>query len=204
MKITALILDVGGVLIKTHDISGRLKWEKKLQLYPGGLAQEVYEKQLGELATIGNIQDSVIWERIQHKFRLRHSEIAQLKKDFFGGDVLNTRFYTFIKQLQPLYPSVILSNAWWNARDVYTQHYHLDEIVDSLIISAEEGMRKPDEAIFALALQRLQDTKEEEVLFIDDDKSNIAAAQNLGIQTILFTRTDEVIAQMKTMLVASC
>lgn len=198
--ITALILDVGGVLVKTHDISGRLKWEKRLQLYPGGLAKEIYEKQPGEMATIGKIQDSVIWESIQNKFRLTEGEREQLHRDFFAGDVLNTKFYTYLKQLQPRYPSVILSNAWWNSRDIYTQRYHLDEIVDSMIISAEEGMRKPDPKIFALALQRLQDKKPSEVLFIDDDVANIEAAHALGMHTIRFTNTDTVIEEMEKMI----
>ncbi len=195
-KITAIILDVGGVLIQTKDTTARKAWEEKLHLIPGQLTKEVFEMQPGELATIGKVTDDTIWENIKEKFALSSEDIHQLRHDFFIGDRLNIQLYEYIQSIRQAYRTVILSNAWLNAREIYTNHYHLDKIVDSMILSAEEGMRKPTEQLFVLTLDRLQKNPTE-VLFIDDNTSNIKAANQLGIQTIYFTNTHDVIEKIR-------
>ena len=198
-KINSVILDVGGVLVQTWETAGRQKWEKKLQLSPGQLTKEVYEMQPGELATIGQIPDEKIWENIRHKFALTQEDLAQLKLDFYAGDKLNTKLYSYLRQIHKDFTIVLLSNAWLNSRKIYSKKYHLDKISDSMIISAEEGMRKPDKQIYLLTLDRMS-KKPDEAFFIDDNIANIQAAKALGMHTILFTKTDDVIEEMKKML----
>lgn len=53
------------------------------------------------------------------------------------------------------------------------------------IISAREGMVKPDEDIFCLLLERFG-LKPEECLFIDDLPDNIRTAAGMGFHTVLF------------------
>ena len=54
-----------------------------------------------------------------------------------------------------------------------------------LVISGREGIVKPDPAIFELLCDRHGVTPEQTV-FIDDSPVNIAAAADLGFQTVLF------------------
>ena len=58
------------------------------------------------------------------------------------------------------------------------------------IISALEGVIKPEAAIYELLLDRFQ-LKAEECLFIDDLAPNIEAAKALGIQTVHFTEREK-------------
>jgi HAD superfamily hydrolase (TIGR01509 family) len=46
-------------------------------------------------------------------------------------------------------------------------------------------MRKPDARIFELALARLGGIAPGEALFLDDAASNVAAAEKLGIRSVL-------------------
>jgi 2-haloacid dehalogenase len=56
---------------------------------------------------------------------------------------------------------------------------------DDLFISGELRLAKPDPRIFHFLLERI-DRLAGECLLIDDSTRNIAAAQSLGFQTILF------------------
>jgi FMN phosphatase YigB (HAD superfamily) len=54
-----------------------------------------------------------------------------------------------------------------------------------VVVSGEEGMAKPDPAIFRLVCERFG-YRPEEMLFVDDVTRNIAAAAALGFATHLF------------------
>jgi putative hydrolase of the HAD superfamily len=60
----------------------------------------------------------------------------------------------------------------------------LGHFFDRVYYSHRVGMRKPDQEIFRFVLEQ-NGLKAEHTLFIDDNAQNIAAANGLGIQTIL-------------------
>jgi epoxide hydrolase-like predicted phosphatase len=61
----------------------------------------------------------------------------------------------------------------------------VDELFDLVVDSSEVGVRKPDPAIYRLALDGLGGVPPERTLFLDDYPSNIDAAEALGIRGIL-------------------
>jgi putative hydrolase of the HAD superfamily len=73
--------------------------------------------------------------------------------------------------------TALLSNSWGN--DDYPRHLFPD-LFDVVVISAEVGMRKPEERIFrhTAALLGLDLA---ECVFIDDVAANIAAAEAIGL-----------------------
>lgn len=193
--VKAIILDVGGVLVQTLHTDRRNLWEKRFNLPPGQLANEIYSETAG-LATIGHLSSNQIWDSVKQKFSLTEDELHQLKIDFFAGDELNTELYSYVQRLRSDYKTIILSNAWDNARKVYTNRYQLDRIVDEMIISAEEGVRKPDEKIFMLALKHC-DAIAQETLYVDDTLVNITEGRELGFNTVLFTDTRKAIQEIE-------
>lgn len=70
----------------------------------------------------------------------------------------------------------LLSNSWGNnyPRELWA------ELFDATVISAEVGLRKPNEAIFRHALE-LIGLAAEECVFIDDIDHNVRAAEVLGM-----------------------
>jgi putative hydrolase of the HAD superfamily len=60
-----------------------------------------------------------------------------------------------------------------------------DGLFDDVVDSSEVGFRKPDPAIFVLALERLGGLTPEQAVFLDDHPGNIAAAAELGIAAML-------------------
>jgi putative hydrolase of the HAD superfamily len=60
-----------------------------------------------------------------------------------------------------------------------------DELFEHVVDSSEVGVRKPDPAIFRIALARLGDPAPERTLFVDDYEGNLVAARALGLRTLL-------------------
>ncbi|MBP5538733.1 MAG: HAD family phosphatase [Bacteroidales bacterium] len=84
------------------------------------------------------------------------------------------------------YKTFGLSN--WN-KDTFAQVRHRFEvfdILDGMVISGQEGVKKPDPAIFKILLDRFG-LKAEECVFIDDSDRNVDAARSLGFTAIRFT-----------------
>ena len=61
---------------------------------------------------------------------------------------------------------------------------------DSIVVSGVERVKKPDPRIFEILLGRIGRTARE-CLFIDDGAANIAAANELGFNTIHFSRPEQ-------------
>jgi putative hydrolase of the HAD superfamily len=65
-----------------------------------------------------------------------------------------------------------------------------------IILSYEVGIRKPDEEIYNLMLQKLN-LPAEECVFIDDKKENVIVAEKLGINGIIFENAEQLTKQLK-------
>jgi putative hydrolase of the HAD superfamily len=67
----------------------------------------------------------------------------------------------------------------------------LDQWFDTVVVSYEVGLAKPDPRIFELCLARLG-AEAHETLFVDDRADNVEAAARLGLRTVHFTGDDAV------------
>jgi HAD superfamily hydrolase (TIGR01509 family) len=76
-------------------------------------------------------------------------------------------------------PVVVLSDAWPSLRRWYRQ-LSLEPFLRAMVISAEEGISKPDPRVFNRALVLLGH-KACDVVFVDDDPGHVRAAVDLGM-----------------------
>ena len=58
-------------------------------------------------------------------------------------------------------------------------------LLDTVVVSGDEGLIKPDPAIFRLACARTG-LEPADMVFVDDNADNIAAAHALGFPTVRF------------------
>ena len=128
-----------------------------------------------------------------------------------GGQVLAegllTRMFAASLLSEPMYAAVhavraaglgtcLLSNSWGSdgyPREVFDGMYH------AVVISAEVGMRKPEERIFrhTAALLGLEP---QECVFIDDVQANIAAAEAIGLVGLHHREPAPTIARLSDLL----
>lgn len=199
MPIRAVIFDFGGVLVRTEDDSGRRRWEERLGLPRRGLERLVFESDVSVQAMLGQVPEEAVWQNVARVLHLSAAELAELRRDFWAGDRLDPRLFAFLSSLRPRYRTGLLSNAWGSARTVFTGKYGLGQVLDVLVISAEEGVVKPEARIYHIALERLG-VRPEEAVFIDDMEENVVGAQKVGLHGIHFRGTDQAIAEVRRYL----
>ena len=91
----------------------------------------------------------------------------------------------------------ILGLSNWSAElfQITRPHFRIFNLIEDRIISGEEHMIKPDEAIFRLLLDRFS-LRAEECVFIDDNPANVAAARRVGLHTIRFHNTEQLRSEL--------
>lgn len=180
----AIIFDVGGVLIRTHNRAGRERWAANLGIDPLEFEQLVFSGESGRQAQLGQKTSAAHWRWLGVYFGLTESQLAEMQHDFFAGDALNEPLVEHIKRLRRAgYRTGLLSNFMDDARRVWTEVYPFIQHFDGIIVSAEVGLLKPDPQIYYLAAKSAG-VDVTEALFIDDFSENIKAARAVGMQTI--------------------
>jgi putative hydrolase of the HAD superfamily len=91
--------------------------------------------------------------------------------------------------------TALLSNSWGFG---YPRHL-FPELFDAVVISAEVGMRKPEERIFLLAAELLS-LAPAECVFIDDIQENITAAEAAGLVGVLHRSAHETAERLTELL----
>ncbi|MEZ5122674.1 MAG: HAD family phosphatase, partial [Solirubrobacterales bacterium] len=81
----------------------------------------------------------------------------------------------------------LISNSWGTA--LYDRDT-LGELFDALVISGEEGIRKPDPAIYVLGAERIG-LAPQQCVFVDDLPFNLKPARELGMATVHHTSAAE-------------
>ncbi|GLZ03843.1 hypothetical protein Acsp03_13090 [Actinomadura sp. NBRC 104412] len=137
--------------------------------------------------------------------RLLAAELVTVDGGPVAAEGLINRMFGAFAPVEPMYEALrtaraaglrtaLLSNSWGNdyPRDLFA------ELFDAVVISAEVGMRKPDERIFRHALD-LVGLPAEQCVFIDDIEHNIAAARAVGMRAIHHTGVDTTLTGLRAM-----
>jgi epoxide hydrolase-like predicted phosphatase len=148
---------------------------------------------------VGEVPESAVWDFAIARYGLDSEQALELQHDFWAGDQLNMELVAFMDELRPRYRMAILSNAWSKARADFNDRFELEKLVDLMIISAEEGVAKPDPRIYQLTLERLS-VKPEETIFIDDLVENVVAAQAIGMHGVRFKSNAQAIGEVRRIL----
>ncbi len=194
-SIEAIIFDIGGVLVRTTDWSGRRRWEQQLGLQEFELSTLVFSSPEAAAACIGAGADEAIWRQLADRLNLNQKQLDSLRSDFWSGDTVNAEMLAFIRGIRKHHRTAILSNAWPEMRDLNEQRFGLRGIVDVTTYSFEIRIQKPAPAAYLAVLQQLG-IRSEAALFVDDSEINVRGASALGIHTVHFTETDEAIRKI--------
>ena len=123
----------------------------------------------------------------------------KLLERMFAAGVLQADMLELVRSLrQAGLRTALLSNSWGNSGIGYPKHL-FGELFDVVVISAEVGMRKPEERIFrhTAALLGLEP---QECVFIDDVEANITAAQAIGLAALHHRESAATLAQLTELI----
>ncbi|NIM47217.1 MAG: HAD-IA family hydrolase [Candidatus Aenigmarchaeota archaeon] len=188
--IKAIIFDLGGVVLNNGVYEAYRKF-KNVRF------KEIFEKKYLIPMEKGEIGETSLWQRLTYDLGEKLSTTL-LKKYIFNNFYPIDNNIFLIKRLRRKYKVGLLTNnlvEWYTRLD---SQFRLEEKFDTIIVSAEVGMRKPDEGIYCLAAQRLKVT-EKECIFIDDKKENIKGAEEVGMKGIFYKQGDNLTLKLEKM-----
>lgn len=191
--------DFGGVLSSNYDplpvihaeTGGELTavseayWQHRLAFDQGQLSQDEYWKLILQAAGIADPsaeEISELQEVDNHYWGTLHKDARELIHDLARNSVR----------------MVLLSNTNLSFGQ-YLREQEWFEAFQFALISAEEGVSKPQSEIFEILLQALAHetggvVRAGEVIFFDDSAANVEAAKKLGINAHLWPRNSSELA----------
>lgn len=190
--IKALIFDFGGVYF-TYDYNKVLKdLSKELNIPKKRIAQALevklydYEK--------GFCNENEFWKtfltELNKKYdvkKLHHLMIEQFKP--IPG------MQELIDELRKNYKVGMLTNQT-NWLDEINAKYDFYKYFDPLIVSRDEGTRKPEEKIFKILIKRVR-CQPNEIVFIDDSIGYQEATEKAGINFIHYKNKNQLVKELK-------
>jgi putative hydrolase of the HAD superfamily len=92
--------------------------------------------------------------------------------------------------------TALVSNSWGVHR---YPHELFDELFDGVVISAEEGIRKPSRRMYELGVERAG-VAPSDCVYVDDLPFNLTPAAEMGMATIHHTSAEKTIPELERLL----
>jgi epoxide hydrolase-like predicted phosphatase len=202
-KVRAVLFDFGGVLYRTPNSRWLRGLQRMLRIPDTGLIMMTHasptESRLVMDIMTGRTQEQAVWDEFAHRWRISPAMLARLRLRASAPNRLNRELLLFLANLRPSYKTAILTNAGTDFRHTFCDAYNLDQYVDQVIVSAEEGLAKPEPGIYHLAAGRLGIAPEEAV-FVDDFAENVEGARAAGMQAVQFLNSLQTIQAVQELL----
>jgi glucose-1-phosphatase len=197
--IKAIIWDLGGVLLRTHDHKPREKLAAELGKTRQDIEYLLFAGESSELAQSGMISWQAYLDHVREALGLDPSALEDFLTRFWEGDHFDEDLVNYIRTLKKQYKTGLLSNAFENLRQLLEENWQAADAFDKIIVSAEVQMMKPDERIYQLMLEELN-VHASEAVFIDDFIQNIEGAQAVGLQAIHFKSPEQARRELEIIL----
>lgn len=199
--IKTIIFDLGGVLLK-HDEKYVGKQLAKHSRYGANFIASYFQRgTFFEDSQIGKIKGKAIYSRIINDLELTNVDSKKIDRIIKGHFSNITLTQALAKKLSKDYELMLLSNiSDYHFKIANT--YSILNLFEKKILSFEEKAVKPTAKIYQKAL-KLSDSKPEEMVFIDDKRSNALGAKVLGIHPIHY-KNNTTLVQELTKLGVKC
>ena len=178
-----IIFDLGNVIINYNQkkiISNFTEKEDEIKY----IYDEIFHAQEWDLMDLGDITNEEALEIINKRNEFKYEKLTQdFLHEWYKKQSINRDIVEIAKILKNNgYNLFVLSNM---ANQTY-EYFKNDEffsLCTGIVISAHEHVKKPDEKVYRLLLNRYN-LNAEECLFIDDDDSgkNYETANRIGIK----------------------
>lgn len=184
--ISHLFLDIGGVLLTNGwDHLSR----KRAAAHFGLKCSEIESRHrlIFELFETGKVTLDDYLARVIF-YEKRSFTRAQFRRFMFDQSTAYPEMLELVAQLKRRYglKVVVVSNEGRELNEHRVRRFKLDRFVDTFVSSSFVGVRKPDVAIFRLALD-LSQAEPGQVVYIENTPMFVEVAEEVGIRAILHT-----------------
>lgn len=149
----------------------------------------------------GKVSEKKVLSTISKNLRISSRKIEKLVIHAYKLNFTqNKQLYKFAFKLKKQgYKIAILSDQWHLSKKALILPKYSKKF-DSVIISCDVGVRKPNPKIYKLLLKKLK-FKPSQCIFIDNQQWNIAPAKKFGFKTILYKNNKQLFKQLEKYLV---
>lgn len=182
MEIKNIIYDFGGVLMDWNPrylFRNIFEDEMEMEYFLKEVCSLEWNSQVDAGRAFGLIVEELIalFPKYENEIRLYQSHWINM----VGGPIEEN--VATIYNLKDKFRLFGLTN--WSAETfpLVFEKYHFFKEFEGIVVSGDEKIIKPDERIYKILLERYG-LNATECLFIDDNKNNIIAAEELGFQCI--------------------
>lgn len=178
-----IIFDLGNVIINYNQerIIKQFTQNKDEHDY---IIEQIFKAPEWQMMDLGTITNQEAANIINQRNNFKYKDLTdEFLNNWYKVQIINKDVVEFAKKLYKKgYKLYVLSNMA-NLTFEFFKNDGFFEMCDGIIISAHEHIKKPDEKIYRLLLERYS-LKAEECLFIDDDDSgkNYETANRIGIK----------------------
>lgn len=197
--IDAVIFDFGRVITTQKPMDLFLGYEAELGLPPGRLNRVMFGSEAWQETLLGQRSLDEYWSEIGPRLGLdSEAETQSFRQRYFGDETVNQEVLAIIHKLYGRYKLAVLSNAPPRLSE-WLADWQILDLFDVVVCSGDEGLVKPDPAIFELTLTRLG-VSPKETIFVDDTLRHVTAARSLGIHGIHFSTANALQNELEPLL----
>lgn len=180
--IRALIFDIGNVLLRFDFGLAITRIERHCGKSLNGITDELeplkVEYEGGQIGRAQFVKRAL--EILE--YRIEEADFVTAWQEIF---VENTPMTKVVERLHGLYPLYLLSNTSDIHSDYFLKQYPVFNLFADAVFSHVAGCSKPGHAIYEIAARQFG-VLPGHAVFIDDLPANIAAAREVGYQTIQY------------------
>jgi putative hydrolase of the HAD superfamily len=186
----AILFDLDGTLWDRNAAVRALVTQQHRELHQwlGHVAQRDYVERVVRLDDNGRADKTVLYQTIGIEFGLSEYAVALLHADFW------TRFQVFTLPFTEVIETLhhlrrleiklgIITNGSTKVQEAKISRLGLSDLVDVVLISEREGVRKPDAEIFHRALRRLGVSPSEAWFVGDNPEVDVVGAAAAGLRS---------------------
>lgn len=193
-RLSTLIFDLGGVFIELTGVSTMLEWTNG-RFSVDELWDLWFTSKGVKLFETGQTNSVVFAESIIDEFRLPVNHQEFLLHFSSWSNILFPGTRKLLSSLKNKYTLVSLSNTnhihWNNICDFF----HIDRYFDYNFPSHLTGKLKPDIDTYEFVIQNIS-TPPDEMIFFDDNRTNIINATNAGITSYQVSGIDQLYSKI--------
>jgi FMN phosphatase YigB (HAD superfamily) len=195
-----LLVDFGGVLVRTTDESGLASWRQRLGLGSRTMAGALFDNEVSSRAMIGTIAGDALFAALAGHFSISERDTADLWEAFWQSQSRDEDLITYLESIGDRVELAICSNFWPNYAEVMHERYGLHRSIARTFVSAQLGSAKPTERFFGAVKELCGPGRS--LALVDDIHWNVDGAKKASIHGIHHTRTADTIAQIEHWLAA--
>ncbi|MBU0980070.1 MAG: HAD family phosphatase [Nanoarchaeota archaeon] len=200
MKITALIFDLGNVVL-TND--WHVQMEDMNDEFSDYFHISVEDMERGFYAgwedyKLGKIDEDEFWERFLKTAGAKDIDVAKAKEIWRKHQKPVEGMLELLGKLKGEYKLAAMPNIGKGFLDYKIERFRLLDIFDVIVSSCYSGVAKANRGIYERALKELG-CKAGECVFIDDQEKNLVTAREMGMKTILFKDREQLDKELMKM-----